>query len=42
MLNDTPLVHIDLSPEYKQNLRTLSKRYRNILSDTLIRSNSET
>ena len=34
MLNDTPLVHIDLSPEYKQNLRTLSKRYRNIRSDT--------
>jgi mRNA-degrading endonuclease RelE of RelBE toxin-antitoxin system len=34
MLNDTPLVHIDLSPEYKQNLRTLSKRYRNVRSDT--------
>ena len=34
MLNDTPLVHIDLSPEYKQNLRSLSKRYRNIRSDT--------
>ena len=29
-----PLVQIDLSPEYKQNLRTLSKRYRNIRSDT--------
>jgi mRNA-degrading endonuclease RelE of RelBE toxin-antitoxin system len=34
MLNDSPLVQIDLSPEYKQNLRTLSKRYRNIRSDT--------
>ncbi|MFZ4665779.1 MAG: type II toxin-antitoxin system RelE/ParE family toxin [Prochlorotrichaceae cyanobacterium] len=34
MPNDTPLVHIDLSPEYKQNLRSLSKRYRNIRSDT--------
>ena len=34
MLNDTPLVHVDLSPEYKQNLRSLSKRYRNIRSDT--------
>lgn len=34
MLNNTPLVHIDLSPEYKQNLRSLSKRYRNIRSDT--------
>jgi mRNA-degrading endonuclease RelE of RelBE toxin-antitoxin system len=34
MLNDTPLVQIDLSPEYKQNLRSLVKRYRNIRSDT--------
>jgi mRNA-degrading endonuclease RelE of RelBE toxin-antitoxin system len=34
MLNDNPLVQIDLSPEYKQNLRSLSKRYRNIRSDT--------
>jgi len=34
MLNDTPLVNIDLSPEYKRNLRDLSKRYRNIRSDT--------
>ncbi len=34
MLNNNPLVQIDLSPEYKQNLRSLSKRYRNIRSDT--------
>ena len=34
MLNNTPLVQIDLSPEYKQNLRSLAKRYRNIRSDT--------
>lgn len=34
MPNDIPLVQIDLSPEYKQNLRALSKRYRNIRSDT--------
>ena len=27
-------MQIDLSPEYKQNLRALSKRYRNIRSDT--------
>ncbi len=33
MLNNN-LVKIDLSPEYKQNLRSLSKRYRNIRSDT--------
>jgi mRNA-degrading endonuclease RelE of RelBE toxin-antitoxin system len=34
MPNDLPLVSIDLTPEYKQNLRELSKRYRNIRSDT--------
>ena len=34
MLTDSPLVQIDLSPEYKQNLRALSKRYRNIRLDT--------
>lgn len=34
MPSDSPLVQIDLSPEYKQNLRALSKRYRNIRSDT--------
>jgi mRNA-degrading endonuclease RelE of RelBE toxin-antitoxin system len=34
MSSDSLLVQIDLSPEYKQNLRALSKRYRNIRSDT--------
>jgi mRNA-degrading endonuclease RelE of RelBE toxin-antitoxin system len=34
MQSDTPIVQIYLSPEYKQNLRSLSKRYRNIRSDT--------
>jgi mRNA-degrading endonuclease RelE of RelBE toxin-antitoxin system len=30
---EKPLVSIDLTPEYKQNLRVLSKRFRNIRSD---------
>jgi hypothetical protein len=34
MPSEIPLVQIDLSPEYKQNLRNLSKRCRNIRSDT--------
>ncbi len=34
MSSNSPLVQIDLSPEYKQNLRALSKRYRNIRLDT--------
>jgi mRNA-degrading endonuclease RelE of RelBE toxin-antitoxin system len=34
MPSEYPLVQIDLTPEYKQNLRDLSKRYRNIRSDT--------
>ncbi|BBD59396.1 hypothetical protein NIES2109_21800 [Nostoc sp. HK-01] len=29
MPNEQPLVFIDLTPEYKQNLRDLSKRLRN-------------
>ncbi|WP_242048602.1 MULTISPECIES: hypothetical protein [Nostocaceae] len=33
MPNEQPLVFIDLTPEYKQNLRDLSKRFRNIRSD---------
>jgi len=33
MPNEQPLVFIDLTPEYKQNLRNLSKRFRNIRSD---------
>jgi mRNA-degrading endonuclease RelE of RelBE toxin-antitoxin system len=31
--NEQPSVLIDLTPEYKQNLRDLSKRFRNIRSD---------
>ncbi|BAZ51666.1 hypothetical protein NIES4103_43240 [Nostoc sp. NIES-4103] len=33
MPNEQPSALIDLTPEYKQNLRDLSKRYRNIRSD---------
>jgi hypothetical protein len=33
MPNEQPLVLINLTPEYKQNLRDLSKRFRNIRSD---------
>ncbi len=33
MPNEQPLVLIDLTPEYKQNLRDLAKRFRNIRSD---------
>ena len=33
MPNEQPLVLIDLTPEYKQNLRDLSKRFRQIRSD---------
>jgi mRNA-degrading endonuclease RelE of RelBE toxin-antitoxin system len=33
MSNETPLVKIDLTPEYKRNLRKLSKKYRQIRSD---------
>ncbi|WP_375505262.1 hypothetical protein [uncultured Nostoc sp.] len=33
MLNEQPSVLIDLTSEYKQNLRYLSKRFRNIRSD---------
>jgi mRNA-degrading endonuclease RelE of RelBE toxin-antitoxin system len=33
MSNETPLVQIDLTPEYKRNLRKLSKNYRQIRSD---------
>ncbi|GAB4287084.1 MAG: hypothetical protein Fur0025_20150 [Oscillatoriaceae cyanobacterium] len=34
MLNDQPLVQIDLTPQYKRNLRELSKKYRRIRLDT--------
>ncbi|MDZ8087241.1 MAG: type II toxin-antitoxin system RelE/ParE family toxin [Nostoc sp. DedQUE12b] len=33
MPNEQPSVLINLTPEYKQNLRDLSKRFRNIRSD---------
>lgn len=33
MPNEQPSVLIDLTPEYKQNLRYLSKSFRNIRSD---------
>lgn len=33
MPSEQPSVIIDLTPEYKQNLRDLSKRFRNIRSD---------
>lgn len=34
MSNNTPVVDIDLTPEYKRNLRQLSKKYRRIRLDT--------
>ncbi|WP_293126657.1 type II toxin-antitoxin system RelE/ParE family toxin [Microcoleus sp. bin38.metabat.b11b12b14.051] len=34
MSNETPVVQIDLTPEYKRNLRELSKKYRNVRLDT--------
>jgi mRNA-degrading endonuclease RelE of RelBE toxin-antitoxin system len=33
MPNEEPSILIDLTPEYKQNLRELSKRFRSIRSD---------
>ncbi|WP_414563026.1 MULTISPECIES: type II toxin-antitoxin system RelE/ParE family toxin [unclassified Anabaena] len=33
MPNEQPIVFIDLTPEYKQNLLELSKRFRNIRFD---------
>jgi mRNA-degrading endonuclease RelE of RelBE toxin-antitoxin system len=35
MSNESDAVQIDLTPEYKLNLRELSKRYRKIRLDTL-------
>ncbi|MEG4305553.1 type II toxin-antitoxin system RelE/ParE family toxin [Microcoleus sp. D3_18a_C4] len=35
MSNESELVQIDLTPEYKRNLRELSKRFRQIRLDTL-------
>ncbi len=34
MSNNIPVVEIDLTPEYKRNLRKLSKKYRRIRLDT--------
>jgi mRNA-degrading endonuclease RelE of RelBE toxin-antitoxin system len=34
MPSDSSSIQIDLTPEYKRNLRDLAKRYRNICSDT--------
>lgn len=33
MQNESFLVKIDLTPEYKRNLKTLVKKYRNIRAD---------
>ena len=33
MQNDTDLISIDLTPEYKRNLKKLAKKYRHIRSD---------
>jgi len=34
MLNNSHLINIDLTPEYRKNLKYLAKKYRNIRSDT--------
>jgi mRNA-degrading endonuclease RelE of RelBE toxin-antitoxin system len=34
MPNNSEIVNIDLTPEYRNNLRKLAKKYRNIRSDT--------
>ncbi|ERT08652.1 hypothetical protein M595_1341 [Lyngbya aestuarii BL J] len=34
MQNNSSFVSIDLTPEYKRNLKELAKKYRNIRSDT--------
>lgn len=34
MPNESSFMQIDITPEYKRNLRDLAKRYRNIRSDT--------
>ncbi|MGK7929809.1 MAG: type II toxin-antitoxin system RelE/ParE family toxin [Microcystaceae cyanobacterium] len=33
MQNNTPIVNIDLTPEYRKNLKQLAKKYRNIRFD---------
>lgn len=34
MQSNSSFVNIDLTPEYKRNLKELAKKYRNIRSDT--------
>ena len=34
MLNNSHLININLTPEYRRNLKDLAKKYRNIRSDT--------
>jgi mRNA-degrading endonuclease RelE of RelBE toxin-antitoxin system len=34
MQSNSGLINIDLTPEYKRNLKFLAKKYRNIRSDT--------
>jgi len=34
MSNNPEFVNIDLTPEYRNNLKNLAKKYRNIRSDT--------
>ncbi len=35
MPNNHSLINIDLTPEYRKNLKNLAKKYRNIRSDTV-------
>ena len=36
MLNNSRLIHIDLTPEYRRNLKDLAKKYRDILILSLL------
>ena len=36
MPNNPEVVNIDLTPEYRNNLKKLAKKYRNIRSDTQV------
>ena len=36
MLNNSHLINIDLTPEYRRNLKDLVKKYRNILILSLL------
>jgi mRNA-degrading endonuclease RelE of RelBE toxin-antitoxin system len=35
MLNNSHSINIDLTPEYRRNLKDLAKKYRNILTPSL-------